>query len=64
MELEWKWISIVEIGLKEVALVSHHSKQQAFPICASSSVPEGNAAIKCMLACAVPPHSWMSGFTC
>ena len=25
MELEWKWISTVEIGLKEVALISHHS---------------------------------------
>ena len=24
MELEWKWISTVEIGLKEVALISHH----------------------------------------
>ena len=25
MELEWKWISTVEIGLKEEALISHHS---------------------------------------
>ena len=52
MEVEWKWLSRVEVHLKEVALISHHNNLLPFNIL---KIPNWNIATG-VLPQSIPMH--------